>query len=1020
MATSTLSDFLQKHFVTKENRLTKPITHTRIGDKSSNISGGSYHIPDDDMETFMNVYYKNVFENGHDEYLTEKQLDIGAIVVDVDFRYPLTVNKRQHTRSHITDLIAVYLEKLKTMFVMDENTKIPVYVFEKPNVNCVPAKDLTKDGIHIIFGLKTDRISQILLRKAMLTELPKMWDDLPISNTWSEILDDGISIGCVNWQLFGSKKPQNERYELVMMETHTYDVSDGDFLCTSIDIDTENLRLLFPQLSVRYTGHVQLEFTSAFKRIHDNESSLRNTGSGGAGSAASAGGGGGGAAPHSNARSMGAAAAGAFNLDLNALKTMNDLEEMVGLFLDTLTTQEYELREIHQYTMILPSNYYDSYNEWIRVGWALRKLDNRLFLTWVLFSSQSKKFNFSGIRDMYEQWMNMDMKHPNGLTTRSIVHWAKTDAAERFKEVRQETVQYFIEQTLTNAAARQTEDSKVQGNTDFDLAFVLYQLFKDEYICANIRSNLWYRFHKHRWEQSDSGTTLRKAISTIMRDLYFKQIETLYATLASLDGGGGGAGGGGGGGSDEDKEKNKKIQQRINKIAEIAARLGKTKDKDNIMKESKELFYDRDFLAKLDMNPYLLCFNNGVIDFKEKQLVFRRGYPEDFVSKTTRIDYIPINKKDLEHCRILGEIKLFMHQLFPVAELEDYMWQHLASVLIGTSANQTFNMYVGIGQNGKSVLVNLMETILGEYKGDVPLTLITQQRTKVGGLAPELVALKGVRYAVMQEPSKGDKINEGIMKQITSGIDPIQCRAPYMTEVLNYIPQFKLVVCTNELMEIKSNDHGTWRRIRVVEFLSLFTEKPIQGDDDKPYQYLIDKHIIEKFVVWKELFMSLLVTKAFECRGIVTDCDIVMSSSKSYRQSQDHLAEFADERIGYLEGGKVGKREINEEFRIWYTSCYGRNIPNMRDLHIYIDKHYLKFDNVRSGWFGITIRYESANDDGNIGMEVGNDEFGSGGVGGCGGGGSGHRKQADNGDGDGDDIGDDNGDGCTTVDDYDL
>ena len=50
----------------------------------------------------------------------------------------------------------------------------------------------------------------------------------------------------------------------------------------------------------------------------------------------------------------------------------------------------------------------------------------------------------------------------------------------------------------------------------------------------------------------------------------------------------------------------------------------------------------------------------------------------------------------------------------------------------------------------------------------------------------------GVRYAVMQEPSKGEKINEGIMKEITGG-DPIQGRALFK-EAVTFIPQFKLFI----------------------------------------------------------------------------------------------------------------------------------------------------------------------------------------------------------------------------------
>lgn len=197
------------------------------------------------------------------------------------------------------------------------------------------------------------------------------------------------------------------------------------------------------------------------------------------------------------------------------------------------------------------------------------------------------------------------------------------------------------------------------------------------------------------------------------------------------------------------------------------------------MIEAKELFYDGEFLEKLDQNPYLLCFKNGIIDLKANE--YRMGRPEDFISKCTNINYISVTEK---HSTTVEEIKDFMKKLFPDEELHRYMWDHLSSTLLGTCKEQTLNMYVGIGQNGKSVLVNLMEQVLGEYKGDVPLSLLTQQRVKIGGVSPELVQLKGVRYAVIQEPSKGDKINEGIMKQLMGG-DPIQARSPYMTAVRN-------------------------------------------------------------------------------------------------------------------------------------------------------------------------------------------------------------------------------------------
>ena len=187
------------------------------------------------------------------------------------------------------------------------------------------------------------------------------------------------------------------------------------------------------------------------------------------------------------------------------------------------------------------------------------------------------------------------------------------------------------------------------------------------------------------------------------------------------------------------------------------------------MKEAKELFYDKTFMNKIDSNPYLLCFNNCVIDYKNK--ISRKGQPDDYISKCTNIDYTPLcelnSSSDLN---IINQIKQFISQLFPEEDLQKYMWEHLASTLIGTNENQTFNIYTGSGSNGKSKLVELMTKCLGDYKATVPITLVTQSRNSIGSTSSEIVQLMGVRYAVMQEPSKGDKINEGIMKRLQEAI----------------------------------------------------------------------------------------------------------------------------------------------------------------------------------------------------------------------------------------------------------
>ena len=896
------NEYLVNHLVKKDSGL--KVTNTRIGDKSARISGGTYHIADDNYELFLKLYFREIVQKGKYEFLTEKQLDNdGPILIDLDFRYDYSVNSRIHTKKNIDDIVLLYFNELGRMFQFEDNS-IPVYIFEKPQVNMVEAKEITKDGIHIIIGLKADRICQILLRKRVIEKINDIWGNIPIRNSWNDVFDEGITKGHVNWQLYGSRKPNNQGYKL----TYMYNVcKDGEFVLTNVDPKEMETEENFAKLSARYSRHEFLfmdnDFLDEYELLKSGQ--MRP--------------------PPARKNEIS---------DFLQIRNKLDLSGAISEFLSSLKSDEYEMKEAYEYTMELPCPYYESgsFTKWIRVGWALCNTNPRLFIVWIAMSAKQANFAYD-IIGLWDQWNTFDVENKNGLTVRSILSWVKQCNPEGYARASENTIDFHIDQTLSQTTLTGEKAGVVRGSGDFDIAKVLYHLYKDEYVCVSIRGNIWYRYINHKWHEIDSGTSLRKCISEVLRVIYCKKAMRLTEIIANMN-------------CDDDKAK--LLKKRKDIILAVCDRLSRTSDKQNIMVEAKEQFYDGKFIDKLDQNPYLLCFNNKVIDFKTKEI--RNGKPDDYISKCTNIDYIELNE---QHSKIKSEIDDFMKKLFPNSDLLRYMWDHLSSTLLGVCKEQTINMYLGIGQNGKSVLVNLMELVLGEYKGDVPLSLITQQRTKIGGLAPELVQLKGVRYAVIQEPSKGDRINEGIMKQLTGG-DPVQARSPYMTQIISYVPHFKLVVCLNELMDIQSQDHGTWRRIRVVDFDSLFTDNPTTADPIRPYQYLLDRDIKEKFQSWKEVFASLLVANAFKTNGIVKDCDKVLGASRSYRDGQDSIAEFISCRICEHEKGALSKSTVAEHFREWFNANHGGKLPNMKQVSIQFDR--ILGQNRDGIWYGYQIK----------------------------------------------------------------
>ena len=98
----------------------------------------------------------------------------------------------------------------------------------------------------------------------------------------------------------------------------------------------------------------------------------------------------------------------------------------------------------------------------------------------------------------------------------------------------------------------------------------------------------------------------------------------------------------------------------------------------------------------------------------------------------------------------------------------------------------------------------------------------------------------------------------------------------------------------NHYLPIKSRDHGTWRRIRVLKFLSLFTDTP---NPDEPYQLKKEDNFDEKFEKWGAIFMSMLIEISCKNQGSLPICDIITQYSQEYRKAQDYIGEFIEENL---------------------------------------------------------------------------------------------------------------------------
>jgi len=264
--------------------------------------------------------------------------------------------------------------------------------------------------------------------------------------------------------------------------------------------------------------------------------------------------------------------------------------------------------------------------------------------------------------------------------------------------------------------------------------------------------------------------------------------------------------------------------------------------------------------------------------------------------------------------------------------------------------------------NAKSVIMNLVQKAIGDYYCILPVALLTQKRTQSNSAQAELERTKGRRLTVMQEPGDGEKLNIGLMKELTGG-DRIMTRGLYK-DPIEFKPQFKMVMTCNDLPEVSSDDGGTWRRIRVIEFTSRFSDNP---DPSKSNEFKADPELTEKFNVWADTFISMLIDhhKHTDFANIPEPVEVTSSTNK-YRSVNDSIGQFVAEHMVKDESSteRVLITRIYGQFKTWANQTLNKNkkIPDRNQFLAYMEAQFGKYPSDNRGWRNIRFLSDDSDD----------------------------------------------------------
>jgi P4 family phage/plasmid primase-like protien len=552
---------------------------------------------------------------------------------------------------------------------------------------------------------------------------------------------------------------------------------------------------------------------------------------------------------------------------------------------------------------ILSDKRADKYNEWATVGWALYNIDAGLYDEFIEFSKKCKnKFSEDGCHKFWNS------SKSGGYTIASLHFWAKHDNPVEYENILLESINKIIENAET-------------GNHD-DLAKVLFEMYKYEYKCVSKTKNKWYAFYKNRWHFVDQAYTLSNIISDVLAVIFGKRAIN-YFNKASF-----------GQGGDRDNCSQKGVM-----LMKIVEKLKTESFKNSVIASAASRFIDEKFEEKLDSNPNLLGFENGVYDLENG--IFRKGIPEDYMLLSTGYDYNP--NYTIKSKEIIDIIKYF-DQVMTEVDMKEYTLESFASFLDGHIKQQVFRVFTGSGGNAKSQTMDLLKATMGQYFGVLPTGVLTRKRGSSSGATPELADKRGKRYLVIQEPEHDDVIYVGQMKNITGG-DTIMARALY-GDPFEYKPQWKLGLICNKLPNLPSTDGGTSRRLKVIPFESEFVSKV---DPKKLRQFKVDPSLCERMKVWSAPFMWLLLNIYYnKYRGnnyTINEPAKVTTFTDNYKRDSDKYYEFISQYIVVTndDNDTISIISLYSTFRNWHTeSGYGRNIPNKREFanHIISNKNF--------------------------------------------------------------------------------
>lgn len=246
-------------------------------------------------------------------------------------------------------------------------------------------------------------------------------------------------------------------------------------------------------------------------------------------------------------------------------------------------------------------------------------------------------------------------------------------------------------------------------------------------------------------------------------------------------------------------------------------------------------------------------------------------------------------------------------------EIVPYFQRALGYCLTGSVKEHVMWFWYGGGANGKSTIINLWSSLLGDFAGAT--TFATFDTQKQNAMNDDLAGLRGKRFVTATEGSQGRKLAEEKIKAVSSG-DMIRCRFLF-NDYFEYRPTYKVVLATNHMPEVVGTDEGIWRRIHLIPFNQTF------GEDrrDKELEGKLRKEL-PGMLNW-----GLKGLRSYQELGGLMPPPVVVRSTAELRASSDMFRQWFEEQLEPSPDDTLRMSEAYTSYRLYMKSSGENPLP---------------------------------------------------------------------------------------------